>query len=579
MQNVSCSMTRSRPGRAPELPHFPVSKLRRSRLVPVTLAALSIGLAGTGAMGQGAPILNSPYVCANGITYTVTICKPYRTDQWCETTEMQNGRLVTAMDSAWSSMTGRLKGCTNAANGKPQAAGTPAAAAEPPGGAQQTLNPAYLREFPTVDQIMAQLKGTSPQDTAYRQLTALHEFGQMIAALAGPRMAQNHLTSDEVRILTNYYNAYTSLAKSTANARDAYAGNDEFTVSLFATFHMPTIQQLWETSKNMAANQQSGARPLPQSNDPSQIAIRRCFELGGTGLQCVGTGMSEGLKQMIGIDISKLTSSNKAGLVILGNFNASSGLTFAFADGSLDISNCGKMVQGGHDYSVSVSGGKYVIKIANQPQAFVITLGTDGKAAGPAAQDITGQQITGYEVTTNVKTGVVVGRTPVFGPITVHCAVGMLTRGPDVILDQGLASGGMGILSGLGSVMGMLSGDPQANSTKQPTLPPGPRMKGTYTGAGGMKIQFNDSNAVIDCAQAHVLAQYDVALQGEVPVVAVKSGGANPFNLSVQSSGSLAGSGKVTVNGKLMTGMDDNANPIFAPTSATCLINELTAAK
>ena len=35
---------------------------------------------------------------------------------------------------------------------------------------------------------MAQIKGTSAQDTAYRQLTALHEFGQMIAAMAGPRM-------------------------------------------------------------------------------------------------------------------------------------------------------------------------------------------------------------------------------------------------------------------------------------------------------------------------------------------------------------------------------------------------------
>jgi len=555
----------------------------RVRRRVASLGGLAIFLASTLARSQAPPVLNSPYVCANGITYTVTVCKPFGADQWCETTEKQNGNLVTSMDSTWSSMTGRLKGCTNAANSKPSS-GTPGAGAPPQSAAvgQQALNPPYLKEFPSVDQIMTQVKGSSPQDTAYRQLTALHEFAQMITALAGPRMAQNRLTPDEARIVTNYFNAYQNLAKSTTNPQDAYAGKSDFTAGLFTIFSMPTIQKLWEQSNNMASAQGTnshGAQQLAPTTDPAQIAARRCFELGGSGLQCVGAGMGTGLKQLIGIDLSALTATSKSGLIVLGTFTASSGLVFSFDDTGVDISNCGKMVRGLHSYSLTASGGKYLIKIDNQPQGFVVTLGPDGKASGPVAQDITGQQVTGYEVTTNLKTGAEVGRTPLYGPIAVHCNIGALAPGPKVVVDAGLPSSGGTVLSAIGSVLGGLAGGSAGGTNPgQFSLPPGPRMAGVFAGAGGLKIQFNNGNAVIDCAQAHVLAPYDVSLQGGSAVVSVKNG-SSPFNLTVQASGALSGSGTTTVSGKLMTAMDDNANPIFAPTSASCPVGTLTAAK
>lgn len=523
---------------------------------------------------QAPPVLNTPYRCANGITYTVTVCKPYRADQWCQWTEQQNGQTVTTVNSTWSSMTGRLQGCTVA----PPAASPAPNAAKPsasPAPTQQSFNPPYLREFPTVDQIKSRIKGSSAQDTAFRQLTALHEFAQMITALAGPRMTQNQLTADEVRIVTAYFNAYNELAKSTTNPHDAYAGDNQFTASLFVTFKMPTIQQTWQTSLKMSAQQPAGSGPqqLPPTTDPSQLAMRRCFELGGSDLQCVGAGMSQGFKQMIGFDTTALTSSGKAGLVIVGTFKASSGLTFNFGDGSVDISNCGKMVQGNHAYSVTVAGGKYAINIVNQPQPLLLTLPLGANASGPAAQDITGQQITGYTVTTNLKTGAEVGRTPIYGPITVHCSVGALTRGPDVVLDPGQSSG-TGVLSALGTVLGMMTGD---SDSKQLTITPGARMTGVFTGSGGLKLQFNDGNAVIDCAQAHVLAPYDVSIQNGSAVVDVKNG-ASPIHLTVQADGALRGSGTTTVNGKLMTALN-GSDPVFAPTSASCSLSSLAAAK
>ncbi len=556
--------------RSPELP------LRRR--ASAALAGLTILLTmAAAAQSPAPPVLNTPYVCANGITYTVTICKPYRADQWCETVEKQNGNLVTTMDSAWSQMTGRLKGCTVTPTPASPAPTAPPASSN----SQQTFNPPYLKEFPTVDQIMAQVKGSSAQDTANRQLSALHEFGQLVGALAGPRLQANQMTPDEVRILTNYFNAYQTFAKSASNPQDSYVGQTDFTAYLFQTFPMPDIQQLWQASLNQTPGQPGGSntQTLPPTNDPSQIAIRRCFELGGTGLQCVGAGMGEGLKQMMGLDLSALTGPGKAGLVVLGTFKSSSGLTFTFADGNVDIGNCGKMVQGAHNYTVGASGGRWSINIANQPQAFVVTLGLDGKAAGPVADDIIGQQITGYEVVTNQRTGAVVSRTPVYGPITEHCSIGALAPGPAVILDAGLSTSGSSVLSALGTVLSTLAGDASSNDPNQFTVPPGPRMAGLFTNSSGLKIQFNDGNAVIDCAQAHVLARYDVSLQGGAAVVSLKSDGTNPFTLSVHSDGSLDLSQPLMVNGKLMTAMDDNANPIFTPTSATCNAGALLAAK
>ena len=376
------------------------------------VASLALVLLLAGAVARAAqapPILNSPYVCANGIAYIVSVCKPYRADQWCETTETQNGRLVTKMDSSWSSMTGRLQGCTNAAAGKPASAAPSAPAtapAQPASGAQQSFNPPYLREFPTVDQIMAQVKGSSAQDTVYRQLTALHEFAQMIAALAGPRMQQNKLTADEARILTSYFNAYTALAKATPNPQDAYAGKNDFTASLFQIFHMPTIQQLWETGNKITASQQGGGNTqstLPPTTDPATLAARRCVELGGSAMQCLGGALSTGSQQLIGINLDAMTSSGKTGLVLYGTYNGTTGLHFDFSDANVDIGGCGQMVKGVHGYSLGVAGGALAIKIDNQPQPLAMSLDPGKKMAGPAMQQITGQKVVGYYVETNLK--------------------------------------------------------------------------------------------------------------------------------------------------------------------------------
>jgi hypothetical protein len=530
-----------------------------------------------------------PYRCANGITYTILLCKPFGSDQFCQWREDQNGQTVTTVNSTWSAMTGRLQGCTVAA-AQPGTRTTPSA----PGqgvAAQQSFNPPYLKEFPSVDQVMAQTKGSDAKDTLNCQMATFLQLKKILQDLSGPRWLRGQLTPDEARIHGNYDLAYNNLAKPLNFPDDGYFAMPSFVAALFTTFPMPTVQSQWlaqnaQLAARVRANQQAmaghpspapgspsapqGARPLPVTDDPGQLAIRRCAELGGSMLSCIGTGMGTDMTGMMGVNLNALTSSGKAGLVIFGSYQTPAGLSFAFSDASVNIGGCGKMVQGAHNYAVTAAGGKYTINIANTPQPLLVTLGADGKIVGPAAQDITGQQVTGYEVVTNLKTGAEVSRTPVFGPITVHCNVGTLMPGPAMDPSPAAASVATGILTTLQTITGGGS-----STSHQQMLSPGPRMAGTFNGSGGLKIQFSDGNAVIDCAQAHVRATYDVANQGGA-VVLLKNG-SNPFTLRVQPDGSFGGAGTVTVNGKLMVAMQ-GSDPVFKPVTASCPGNTLAAA-
>ena len=67
-----------------------------ARRTSAVLAGLAILLAtAAAAQSPAPPVLNVPYVCANGLTYTVTKCSPWRTDQMCQYSEFQNGNHVT----------------------------------------------------------------------------------------------------------------------------------------------------------------------------------------------------------------------------------------------------------------------------------------------------------------------------------------------------------------------------------------------------------------------------------------------------------------------------------------------------
>src|SRR5690242_487865 len=159
-------------------------------------------------LAQAPPVLNQPYHCANGHTFTIVKCVPYRADQWCSWHENdEHGQEVMNVNSTWTSMGGRLSGCTVASSAKPSTPSSSGSAA--PSG---PLNPAYLKPFPTSAQLIARLKGSSPQDTTNLQLGALRELQQIISDLAGSRAGKGQFTPDEQRLLNDYSATYNKIA-------------------------------------------------------------------------------------------------------------------------------------------------------------------------------------------------------------------------------------------------------------------------------------------------------------------------------------------------------------------------------
>jgi hypothetical protein len=487
-------------------------------------------------------------------------------------------------------MSGRLKGCTVAAAPQKPAPQNPA----PQAGSPQGLNPSYLKEFPTVDQVLSKLKGSDAGDTTNRQLGAFRQLKQVIQDLAGSRWFRNQLTADEKRIYGEYDLAYNKIAQPLNFPLDGYYGRPQFIDTVFKTFSMTQVRAQWDQlNAEFAARHATtgrGAQPppassqpstgLPPTNDPTALATRRCLELGGGTLECVGSGLSKGFISFIGLNLDALKPPPITGVRMTGAYKSSSGFTFTFADDFVSVDNCGKLVTASHKYEVQKLMSQFAIKIENQPQPLLILLGPDGKMTAPAAATIDGQVIVGYQSqivetidrTTNT---VVPGsahtvQVPIYAPKTERCSIGGMAPGPAVPPDNGF-------LSNIMNAASILFSDGATPPSKENLISPGPRFLGNYAGAGGLKLQFQSSSVILDCAQAHVAALYHVSNTAGGVAITVKNG-PSPFTLVVQPNGSLTGSGTITVNGRLMTGLNGDT-PTFSPTSASCSVGALTAAK
>jgi hypothetical protein len=103
---------------------------------------------------------------------------------------------------------------------------------------------------------------------------------------------------------------------------------------------------------------------------------------------------------------------------------------------------------------------------------------------------------------------------------------------------------------------------------------PGLRLAGTYAGPSGLRIEFREDSATVECGQAHVAEAYAVQDSGGQISVKIQNG-ATPFTLSLQPNGTLIGSGSIDVAGRVVTGSTENAIT-YAPRSAHCAIGTLT---
>lgn len=306
------------------------------------------------------------------------------------------------------------------------------------------------------------------------------------------------------------------------------------------------------------------------SNDPGAQTIRRCLELGGDSLSCLGKGIGDSFKNLIGIDFDALKPPSRTGLTIAGVWRGDNKLQLAFVDEGVTITGCGSLLPTPHNYTVTRRGDTMLVEVSNEPRPFAVALGPDGNIAGPGPFDITGTIITGYrhytEYTRRLSDNQIIGERPVEEPIygskVERCVVGALhSTGP--------VFGG----STMELFSALLGGS--ASNDKQKTFPSGPRLVGVYAGPGGLSIQFAPEGVVMDCGAAHVARTYRVENTASALHVAIDNGG-TPIALTLQADGSLAGSGTAEVVGRLVSGKSPSGDLAFRPTHASCPIGTLT---
>jgi hypothetical protein len=492
--------------------------LSRSFHRSASAAALLLGLVpGASLVSAQEPLpplqFNVPYRCADGTAYIIHRCETGRKGEVCFFRIEKNGKLETEAYNVRSRMTGWMKAC-------PAQAGAQAG---------QPLNPPYLREMPSVERVRREIQGSNPTDTLARQMAVFTQLVKTVKHMMGPSRRLNSFTPDESRVIQTYELAAYEMSQAFAKAHSPdevkafhqlqgrYETNPALGQEAIDKLFSPALRAEYaKVEAAFEARYQAGveadrreveslrAQPVAAQgnspfvrNDPGTLAARRCVELGGSDLECIGKGFMTGL--FGGTITDQITGNNpaRAGLTMTGRYQGESGLNISFGDDEAGVGGCGKLVADSHAYTVVKNGSRFVISVQAAPKPFVLNLGPDGQIAGPGLTDLKGRVITGYR---NVwmqeyRNGMAVAggtcggacgywaQEPVYADKTERCTIGALRpSGP---------SGTAGSL--VTSILGIASGQPagQASRDSEKDLPaPGVRMSGQYSGQGGLALEF-----------------------------------------------------------------------------------------
>jgi hypothetical protein len=116
-----------------------------------------------------------------------------------------------------------------------------------------------------------------------------------------------------------------------------------------------------------------------------------------------------------------------------------------------------------------------------------------------------------------------------------------------------------------------------SQASKSANTAPGLRLIGTYAVAGGLKIEFRDDSATLECNTALSSEGYAVVPEGSQLVVKFQHS-TGPLSLILQPNGSLTGSGSVDVNGRKIY-RSQSGEIAYTPQNARCTLGTLTPTK
>jgi hypothetical protein len=553
-----------------------------------------------GVVGQQPPPLqlNVPYHCAGNVVVVVKTCQMRNGTEVCSLVKgAANGPLgdEISMPKAQAAAIGLL--CSTQAGAPAAQAGT----TQPGTARAPAASSDYTKDLPSVERVEAEIKGSDPTDTLARQVAVFTYLVSYIDRIKYNRTVRGDLTPGEQKMMGAYrlaaYQMSQDYAKTHAPAEAAaferlhgqYEMNDGFykdwskrligpqsaaaykgaEAGLAASGQKHYEQEMADYKRDSAAQQAAdkqifGTQGL--SNDPTAVATRRCLELGGSSVGCVGKGLTSGVMDLFGFGAEaqeELIGPGRAGVVLSGLYrNPATVTTLGFGENGVSINGCGKLVDDSHNYTIEKRPGSVRITVENEPNPIVLAMRADGGLTGPGLIEVKGRIIVGYFTHTHYENGVATGTTstPDYRPSMARCVIGSLVMPPNPKPAPAAAqpandSGVMGLLTGFVSTIA--PGDGEV----------GLRMTGKY-GSGKLLLDFSGNSLVLDCDQAHVRQPYTVENTPNALLINVQNSG-GPFTLALQPDNSLRGAGSTAVNGRLVTGMNGE-EVAFAPHRDTC---------
>jgi len=480
-----------------------------------------------------------------------------------------------------------------------------------------------LSDMPAVERVKAEIKGSDAADTLARQAAVFDGLVEYVKRIKNSRTVRGPFTPEEQKFSQDYslasyqisqqYEKTHTPAETQAfgTLRNRYEMDGAFEHdwrtrllgkqatatynaalgSLAAGQQQHYQQEMGQTKQAMERQQTPGGS---DPNDPTGVAIRRCLELGGSSLGCIGKGMNTGMLSLIGMggmDTSKMLGPGPARIVLHGTYERPGEKTsLEFSISRVAIAGCGSLdaSQTSPTYEVQKQPGTVRVVVNNSPRPFTLLIGPDGRMTGPGMVDVTGQTIVGWttQTTQTYKNGVSVGagvaaecggfcrsttQSPIYRPKTERCSIGTYNAPPPPPPHDPKADAMSN--SPAGMILGLVTyTNGGAEAMDNADAPRGLRMNGLYSD-GRMKLQFSPKAVMLDCGQAHVLVPYTVENTPERILVRVDNNG-GPFTLAMEPDNALHGSGSTTVNGRLVSGMQGQ-NVSFRALSESCTVGTL----
>jgi hypothetical protein len=560
---------------------------------------------------------NSRWDCGGGTAMTVFECQKQGGQDYCFVRLEQNEKFLLQAPKPRSEIQTHVRSCK----------------ALPP------FNPAYLAEFPNPYRVVQGMLAGNPHDNAVRSIGAFYQLGEIIRVLSGNRESTGFF-SDEKKFLEDYSRVQSEMAQAAAkmfpgqqfdlnsnpyrykrsDPRFGFEG-----IPVWTTFLTPGTQAQFariiggnDDSYMVAVDKEKrGAVKQVQDNakaeqaersyakDPGSVAARHCVESGRSEMECLGEAMKVGAMDLMGGNPLKgIMPDTPAGLRLTGVYSAGNfGLIFRQDNVAV---HCGTLVPQSLPYSVERSGNQLTVKVPMSPKQITLSY-RDGKLVGPGPIDVAGQVVIGgmrdnastsYEMqthTTTTQQQIGANEIPNYNADQVH------QNGMEYSVDQQTNSSEMvpttihhysvptapktercnvGVLPATGetgSVSGVLTQVVGSKASKSANTAPGLRLNGTYAVPGGLKIEFRDDSATLECGEAFNSEAYAVVPEaGQLLVKFQNSTG--PLSLVLQPNGTMTGSGSVDVAGRRAI-KSDNGGIDYLPRSARCTLGTLAASK